>query len=172
MPARSDGRERRLELTLVERTLGYLRRHREDPGGLANAARQARQAILDNLNGGFGRLRGEVQDELGDEAGERDIRVESGFGFENVTQIQPSELEMYLLQLELATRICRACIDVRVTSIDEVRIETRATEAIPGANPDFRRPIRAFTSILQLTPKKKLISPQRHREHREFFPLH
>ena len=128
-----------LDSKLIERTLGYLRKYREDPGQLKPAAAQARQAILDNLNGGFGQLRLTVEDDLADECAADNIRVEDGFGFQNVTELQSGELEKYLIQLELATRVVRYCIDAKVAGIEEVRIDTKGGLPIAGANPDFLR---------------------------------
>ena len=77
-----------------------------------------------------------------DEAREKGIKVEKdreGIGFGAVTEMAEDELRMYLLQLELVTRVARAAIDARVDSFDEVRITTsRGREpVIPGANPAF-----------------------------------
>jgi len=130
-----------LELTLIRRTLGYLRRFRgEGAGELDAEALAARQSIRDNLNGGFGQLRLVVRDELAEEADIQNIKVSEGLGFENVTDMEGAELVKYLLQLELAARVVRYGIDARVGMVEEIRIDAgRETEVIPGANPDFLR---------------------------------
>jgi len=135
------GTAEELELKLIGRVLGYLRRYIQDPGQIAREARAAREAILASPPSGFGALRGQVDDELRDEAGERNIRVEEGFGFQNVTEMAADEVEKYLLQLKLVTRVMRYCIDQGsgVKSIEEVRIETKGQPAVPGANPEFLR---------------------------------
>ena len=135
------GTAEELELKLIERVLGYLRRYRQDPGQIARGARASREAILANPSSGFGTLRGQVDDELGDEASERNIRVDDGFGFQNVTEMKAEEVEKYLLQLELVTRAMRYCIDQGsdMKVIEEIRIETKDHPAVPGANPEFIR---------------------------------
>lgn len=128
-----------LDLDLIERTLGYLRKYRGAPEReIRAAAQEARGAIRAELNGGFGQLRLTVQDDLIGEASEKNIRVEEGLGYATVTQLEADELLKYLLQLEMAARLVRACIDARVDAIDEIRITDKArTQPIPGANPEF-----------------------------------
>lgn len=143
--------EQGLELKLIERTLGYTRRFQGAGAGqlVAEAGRRYR-AIRDDTNGGFGQLRLMVRDELVEEAGEKNISLGTGIGYENLVQFDDAELLKYLLQLELAARIVRYAIDARVDSLEEVRITERAKrEVIPGANKDFVQeyPVRvSFTS--------------------------
>lgn len=123
---------------LIRRTLSYLPRFRDaDPATLDAETSQKRQAIKDNLNGGFGELRLLVRDELIDEANVRNIRVTDGIGFEGATDLQPGDLLKYLLQLELVSRLTSYMIEAGVDGIEEIRIEPRTVEAIPGANADF-----------------------------------
>ncbi|MHC4959685.1 MAG: hypothetical protein ACYTGN_15070 [Planctomycetota bacterium] len=138
------GTAEELEPKLIERALGYLRPNREDPQRLPAAVRLAQDAIRANLNGGFGELRGAIEDELVNEASEKNIRIERDLGFAQITELQPEELEKYLLQLELATRVVRYCIDAEVDAIEEIRVEQRGTTVIPGGNPEFLReyPVR------------------------------
>ena len=127
-----------LKAELIKRTLGYLRTYREtrDATKRDNDAQNYSQAIAANVNGGFGQLRLTARDELVEEASERNIRVE-GVGFDAVTTLEDEELLKYLLQLELVARLARYCIDAGVTAIEEIRIETKDHETIPGANPAF-----------------------------------
>ena len=133
--------EQGLQVELLRRTLGYLRGYRDmDAGSFDRAVEQMRQAIRDDLNGGFGQLRLRVRDELVDEASERNISVATGIGFENVLELQANELTKYLLQLELVARVVRSCIDARVEAVAEIRLrEPREGETIPDANPEFLR---------------------------------
>jgi hypothetical protein len=138
--ARSD-RER----DLIRRTLGYLRRWKGRPASELNeAADLFRRAIQNNLNGGFGQLRLAVREALLEEAGERNIRIEGGVGYESIVELEQPELLKYLMQLELAARISRYLIDSGAAAIEEIRIETRELEVIPGANSAFLReyPVR------------------------------
>jgi len=130
-----------LDATLIRRTLGYLRRFRgEGAADLDAETLAARQAIRDNLNGGFGQLRLVVRDELAEEADIQNIKVSEGLGFENVTEMESGELLKFLMQLELAARVVRYGIDARVGMVEEIRIDSgRETEVIPGANPEFLR---------------------------------
>jgi len=139
--------EQGLQVELLRRILGYLRSYREaDAAGIDRAVEQMRQAIRDDLNGGFGQLRLRVRDDLVDEASERNITITPGIGFENVLEVQASELTKYLLQLELVARLLRSCIDERVDAVVEIRLrEPREGEAIPGANPEYLR--EAFVDI-------------------------
>lgn len=134
-----------LEIGIIERILGYLGTSRRDPDSIAVRARQAKEQIDANLNGGFGELRGGVADELADEASRLNIRLEET-GFANIVDIEPEQIEQYLLQLELVTRIARYLIDAHVDAIEEFRIEQRRAsgEVIPGGNPEFIRewPVR------------------------------
>lgn len=134
-----------LEIGIIERILGYLGTSRRDPDSIAVRARQAKEQIDANLNGGFGELRGGVADELADEASRLNIRLEET-GFANIVDIEPEQIEQYLLQLELVTRIARYLIDAHVDAIEEFRVEQRRAsgEVIPGGNPEFIRewPVR------------------------------
>lgn len=121
---------------LVRRILGYTRAYERGPGLDAAAARDL-EAIRANIDGGFGQLRLKVRDDLVEEANERNITLAEGLGFQSVTQLDEAELLKYLMQLELSARLARYCIDAGVLAIDEMRIETKTHEAIPGANPEF-----------------------------------
>jgi hypothetical protein len=134
-----DATDETLELKLIRRILGYMRRYRgEGAGQLAAEAERRRQAIRDDTNGGFGQLRLMVRDDLLEEAGEKNIDLGTGIGYENLVQFDDPELLKYLLQLELAARIVRYAIDARVDSLEEVRITERTKrEVIPGANKEF-----------------------------------
>jgi hypothetical protein len=138
------GTPEELESKLIERSLSYLRPNREDPQRLPAAVRLAQDAIRANLNGGFGELRGAIEDELVNEASEKNIRIERDLGFAQITELEPDELEKYLLQLELTTRVVRYCIDAEVDAIEEIRVEQRTSQVIPGGNPEFLRefPVR------------------------------
>ena len=133
--------DERLEQTLLERTLRYTRRYtREGEESVRRAADDFRTALREDLNGGFGQLRLMVRQELVSEASEKNIKVEEGIGFANVTDIAQDELLQYLLQLELVARVVRYAIDARIDSIEDVRLTTggsRRAEVIPGANPEF-----------------------------------
>ena len=147
------GTAEQIELELIDRVLGYLRRYRNDPGQRAREARRKRGEIVASPPSGFGTLRGLVNDELGEEASEKNIRIEAGFGFQAVTEIDRSQIEKYLLQLELVARVMRYCIDQgsNVKAIEEVRIETKGQVAVLGANREFIReyPVRIrFKSTL------------------------
>lgn len=147
------GTAEEIELKLIERVLGYLRRYRDDPSLIAREARAKRAEIVASPPSGFGTLRGQVNDELGEEASEKNIRIEGGFGFQNVSQVDRGQIEKYLLQLELVARVMRYCIDQgsNVKAIEEVRIEMKAQVAVSGANPEFIReyPVRIrFKSTL------------------------
>jgi len=140
-----------LELKLIQRTLGYIRRFQGlGAGQLAAEAARRHRAIRDDTNGGFGQLRLMVRDDLLEEAGEKNIALGTGIGYENLVQFDDSELLKYLLQLELAVRVVRYAIDARVDSLEEVRITERTKrEVIPGGNKEFLQeyPVRvAFTS--------------------------
>ncbi len=136
-----DAADDSLEVTLIQRTLGYTRRFA--PQTEAERATEARAflgAIRDNLNGGFGQLRLLVREELLDEGNELDIVFHEGIGFQNLTQVKESELLQYLLQLELAARVARYALDARVDTVRSMRITTgEVRDLIPGANPDFLR---------------------------------
>jgi hypothetical protein len=136
-----DAADPELGLALIRRTLSYLPRYRgATPEAIDADARLKRDAIRDNLNGGFGELRLLVRDELIDEANVQNIRVGEGIGFETVIDLQPEDLLQYLLQLELVARIVHYAIDARADAIEDLRIETRKDiEVIPGAHPDFLR---------------------------------
>ncbi len=133
----------RLEQKLLRRIVGYLREYaQQGDDAILRAVEDFRSGIQQDINGGFGRLRLRVTQELVDEAKEKGIKVEKdreGIGFGAVTEMAEDELTMYLLQLELVARVARAAIDARVDSFDEVRITTsRGREpVIPGANPGF-----------------------------------
>jgi len=128
-----------LELKLIRRTLGYMRRYRrEGKSELAAEADRRLRAIRDDTNGGFGQLRLMIRDDLLEEAGEKNISLGTGIGYENLVQFDDSELLKYLLQLELAARVVRYAIDKRVDSLEGVRITERTKrEVIPGANKEF-----------------------------------
>lgn len=135
--------DRRLEQKLLRRVVGYTREYaRQGDDAIQRAVEDFRSGIQQDINGGFGRLRLRITQDLVDEAREKGIKVEKdreGIGFGAVTEMAEDELRMYLLQLELVTRVARAAIDARVDSFDEVRITTsRGREpVIPGANPAF-----------------------------------
>lgn len=146
-----DSSDQTLELKLIERMLGYVRRFQgAGAGQLAAEAARRHRAIRDDTNGGFGQLRLMLRDDLVEEAGEKNIALGTGIGYENLVQFDDSELLKYLLQLELAVRLARYAIDARVDSLEEIRITERTKrEVIPGANKDFLQeyPVRiAFTS--------------------------
>lgn len=146
-----DSADQTLELKLIERILGYMRRYQgAGAGQLAVEAGRRHRAIRDDTNGGFGQLRLMVRDDLVEEAGEKNIALGTGIGYENLVQFDDSELLKYLLQLELAVRVVRYAIDARVDSLEEVRITERTKrEVIPGANKEFLQefPVRVvFTS--------------------------
>ncbi|MHC4135348.1 MAG: hypothetical protein ACYTDU_02965 [Planctomycetota bacterium] len=128
-----------LELKLIQRTLGYMRRYRgEGKSELAAEADRRLRAIRDDTNGGFGQLRLMVRDSMLEEAGEKNISLGTGIGYENLVQFDDPELLKYLLQLELAARVVRYAINARVDSLESVRITERAKrEVIPGANKEF-----------------------------------
>ena len=128
-----------LKQKLLERILRFTRKYaRESEDGVKRAAEDFRGALRENLNGGFGQLRLMVRQELVDEANERNIKVEEGIGFGNVTDLEPDQLVQYLLQLELVARIARYAIDARVDQVERIDIEAgRQKEVIPGANPEF-----------------------------------
>ncbi|MGH7163042.1 MAG: hypothetical protein ACREID_06135 [Planctomycetota bacterium] len=129
-----------LETVLIEGALATLRDYAgERRGQLPSAAAGHREALRADLNGGFGNLRLEVSDKLADEAGELNIRMDGGIGFENVQAIEPQEVVKYLLQLELVARVLRYALDARVNAIEEVHIEERDVPAIPHRNPAFLR---------------------------------
>jgi len=154
----------RIEIDLIRRALGYMGRYRR--GGtdrsdeIAAAAAADWEAIKANLNGGFPQLRLKVRDSLVEEASEKNIQVREGIGFQSVLQIEQEELLKYLMQLELAARLVRACIDAEVIAVDEVRIDTQRSgrEPIVGANPElleeypvtirFRGSQEAMTAVL------------------------
>jgi len=128
-----------LELKLIQRTLGYMRRYQGvGAGQLAAEAGRRHRAIRDDTNGGFGQLRLMVRDDLVEEAGEKNISLGTGIGYENLVQFDDSELLKYLLQLELAARVVRYAIEARVDSLEGIRITERTKrEVIPGANKEF-----------------------------------
>jgi len=133
-----------LELTLLQQTLSYLRRNEgADPAVLRAEARASLDALREDLNGGFGQLKGMLRDELLEEASERNVRIEKT-GFESVTNIEAGELPKYLLQLELVARVIRYSIDARMGAVEEIRIETAVNEVLPGANPDFLQEYPVF----------------------------
>ena len=139
------GSPEQLQPLLIRRTLSYLREFREDPEGgaarLDRAVRMMQEALRIDLNGGFSQLRLRVAESLREEAQELDIGVpeKGGFGFELATRIAEKDLERYLLQLELGTRIVRYCIDARIDSIEDVRAPKASGGGIRGANPEFMR---------------------------------
>lgn len=146
-----DAADETLELKLIQRILGYMRRYRgEGAGELVAEADRRRQAIRDDTNGGFGQLRLMVRDDLLEEAGEKNIAMGTGIGYENLVQFDDPELLKYLLQLELAARVVRYAIDARVDSLESVRItERQKREVVPGANKEFLQeyPVQvSFTS--------------------------
>jgi len=126
-------------------------------GGTGESAEQLASRILDsfdvNLNGTFGALRLRARDELLDEAGERNVLLpEDGLGFQGLVSIEAGDLLKYLLQLDLVTRVVTDALGmevrtkagaketIRVTAIEEVRIDTQETTPAPlgsGANPRF-----------------------------------
>ncbi|MGQ0612276.1 MAG: hypothetical protein ACT4PV_00790 [Planctomycetaceae bacterium] len=142
-----DGSAGDLELTLLQRTLSYLRRNESaDPAALRAEARASLDALREDLNGGFGQLKGMLRDELLEEASERNVRIEKT-GFESVTNIEAGELPKYLLQLELVARVIRYSIDARMGAVEEIRIDSSTDEVVFGANPDY---LREFTVLLRL----------------------
>jgi len=126
-----------METALIQRALSYLRRNRDaDEATLQAEARTALQAIRDDVNGGFGQLRGTLRDELGDEASEFNVRLGSGLGFDAVTNIQAPQIRQFLLQLELVARVVRYAIDARVIAVEDIRIASEEPRPpILGANP-------------------------------------
>jgi len=144
------GTPEQLQPLLIRRTLAYLREFREDPEGgtsrLERAVRMMQEALRIDLNGGFSQLRLRVAESMRDEAQELDIGVpdKGGFGFEHATRISESDLERYLLQLELGTRIVRYCIDARIDAIEDVRATKAVGEVIRGANPEFMREFEVY----------------------------
>ena len=144
-----------VEKTLLERILRTTRKYaRESEANVARAAEDARAAIRENLNGGFGQLRLMVRKELLEEANEKNIKSEN-LGFENVIELEQGELMQYLLQLELVARVARYAIDARVGSIGDVVITAgKSQEVIPGANPDF---IQEYEVKMKLTGSQKSI---------------
>ncbi|HEX5138019.1 MAG TPA: hypothetical protein VFY93_13670 [Planctomycetota bacterium] len=133
----------RLDQKLLRRILRYTRTYaQQGDDAVQRAAEDFRSAIHEDLNGGFGRLRLMVRQDLVEEAKEKNIRVDKdreGIGFDAVTDMADDELLQYLMQLELVARVARAAIDARVDSFDDVRITTSLgrDEVIPGANPAF-----------------------------------
>jgi len=128
-----------LHTELLRRILGALRTTGEG-GDLDREVDLARQAIRDDLNGGFGQLRLRVRDDLVEEGGEKGIDIVPGIGFAEVLEVKGGELTKYLLQLEATARVVRLCIDHRVDAVREIRLAApREDEALPGANPEFLR---------------------------------
>jgi hypothetical protein len=161
------------ERDLIRRILGYLRRWKGRPASELNeAADLFRRAIQNNLNGGFGQLRLAVREALLEEAGERNIRIEGGVGYESIVELEQPELLKYLMQLELAARLSRYLIDSGVAAIEEIRIETRDLEVIPGANRAFLRAypvrVRYLVSDSSLT---KVLNWLEHEENRPWVPV-
>jgi hypothetical protein len=145
-----------IEQTLLERILRYTRKYaRESEANVARAAEEARTAIRENLNGGFGQLRLMVRKELLEEANERNIKAEN-LGFESVIELDQGELMQYLLQLELVARVARYAIDARVDAMGDIVITTGKSqrEVIPGANPDF---LQEYEVKLTLTGSEKAL---------------
>jgi len=129
-----------LNATVIRSILSRTRRYRV---ATTDAARDEMVAsavrdVRSDINGGFGLLRGVVEDDCTAEAAERSIALPPALGFASVLQIERPELRRYLLQLELVARLVRYSIDARVAAVDEIRITTRESgEVIPGANPEF-----------------------------------
>ena len=144
-----------IEQTLLERILRYTRKYaRESEANVARAAEDARAALRENLNGGFGQLRLMVRKELLEEANEKNIKAEN-LGFENVIELEQGELMQYLLQLELVARVARYAIDARVDAIGDIVITAGKTqEVIPGANPDF---LQEYEVKLTVTGSEKSV---------------
>ncbi len=135
-----DLRRSDFDLVLIRRSLSYLRRFQgegADKSGLDAEAQTYRELIRADLDGGFGQLRHNVKDDLVEEANEKGVRLGAGLGYSQISSIEEDELNGYLMQLELAARIVRYCIDARVDSIDEIRLDKKPKEAIQGANPNF-----------------------------------
>lgn len=127
-----------LDLHLIERTLGRLRRVREaGEGAAASEARSAREALRADLNGGFGQLRLSVDADLRDEAGEKNMKLAEEIGFSSLRSLDGAELLKYLGQLELVTRVVRYALDVRAQAVEDIGIQTERSEPVPGANPQF-----------------------------------
>jgi len=132
-----------LEQKLLRRIVGYTRAYaQKGEDAVQRAVEDFRGAIQEDLNGGFGRLRLMVRQELVEEAKEKNIKVDrdrEGIGFDAVTDMADDELLQYLLQLELVARVARAAIDAGVDSFDDIRITSSRgrDEVIPGANPAF-----------------------------------
>jgi len=131
--------EESVEQKLLERILRYTRRYaRADAATLTADAAAFRQALGEDLNGGFAQLRLSVRQELVEEASERNIKILEGIGYDNVTELESDELLQYLMQLELVARAVRYAIDAGVDSVEEVRITgRRRSDVIPDANPEF-----------------------------------
>jgi hypothetical protein len=131
------------EQELLTRILRYTRRYaRQGENEVRRATEDFRQALRDDLNGGFGQLRLMVRQELVEEAGERNIKIAEGIGLENLKELESDELLQYLLQLELVARVVRYGIDAGVVAITDVKITMRQRgrgreEVIPGANLEF-----------------------------------
>ena len=135
-----DLRRSDFDLVLIRRSLSYLRRFQgegADQSALDAEAQTYRELIRADLDGGFGQLRHNVKDDLVEEANEKGVRLGAGLGYSQISSIEEDELNGYLMQLELAARIVRYCIDARVDSIDEIRLDKKPKEAIQGANPNF-----------------------------------
>jgi hypothetical protein len=145
--------DRTLEQTLLVRILSYTRTYAQaGEAEVQRAAEDYRAALREDLNGGFGRLRLMVRQELVEEASEKNIKVAEGIGYENVTEMDATELTQYLIQLELVARVARYAIDAGVDKIEEVRITARQAgrrrdEVIPGANPEFLEEYRVILVI-------------------------
>ena len=131
--------EESIEQRLLERIMRYTRRYaRADAETVRADAAAFRQALNEDLNGGFAQLRLAVRQELVEEASERNIKILEGIGYDNVTELESDELLQYLMQLELVARVVRYAIDAGVDSIEDVKITgRRRDEEIPGANPEF-----------------------------------
>jgi hypothetical protein len=131
--------EGNLELTLIRRILKTMREHRgDDDDTIAARAQDELNNIRVDLNGGFSQLRLAVRDDLVTEASELNVVLDR-IGFENVIEMEPSELVKYLVQLELVSRIVRSAIDARIDGFEDINIETEDREEIPGANEEFLR---------------------------------
>lgn len=123
-----------LQMDLLKRMVGYTRRYRDN---VDQEAQRHRDALQQDLDGGFGQLRLMLRQELSEEASEKNIQL-PGIGFENVLEVDEGEVLKYLLQLELAARVVRYAIDAPVDAVTDLTITTKQREvAIPDANPDF-----------------------------------
>jgi hypothetical protein len=122
--------EEALKQTLLRRVLRCTRKYAAASEGDVNrAVEDYRNALRDDLNGGFGQLRHFVRQQLVEEAGEKDIKVDEGIGYANVNEVESDELIQYLLELELVARIVRYAILDRLEQ-ETPRVPLRGFKAV------------------------------------------